>query len=368
MSALAMFESTSPASSRQALKVAVSRKRNMLLTGIDVPPAPMLFGPSDAELSATLRQIEAAQLLMPASLLQSWQSPIWSEVQALNHADQLQVEALLGMDRYRQMKAALFGSLGDRYWPFEPKYTAEDFPALSGEGVQSAYEEQLRKITEGWNDAISLASLDIVQGIREKYLSLVDVFGEINNRTETLHDVPPVDPTDLVDVCEEVVAKLATSRDPREAVETIVSAIAGTKDSLQQRILWLLLAPLLVVLIGCIFGGFINPVLDIFVRKQLEPKSSQQEVKKAVHAEARKFDHLPGALDGLRFVNLPAANVIVVRATARANGIKLAQLHGGNVVMVLEQRKAFTLVHWKDKDSEVEVTGWVFSRYLHELN
>jgi hypothetical protein len=147
----------------------------------------------------------------------------------------------------------------------------------------------------------------------------------------------------------------------QEAVDQIVQAIQATKEPLHQKLLYIILVPLLIAIVF----AFVNPIADSYVKKWMEGASKQgtpkQEATKQVRAIAREAVGDVRLLNSFRFVS---AQSLALKSGPRANARVVGQLMFGQLVRVLEKERNFTLVVWSSEDGEVELQGWVFSRYL----
>jgi hypothetical protein len=88
------------------------------------------------------------------------------------------------------------------------------------------------------------------------------------------------------------------------------------------------------------------------------PRNEQRQLARAVAASV--FERVPAAaLQTLRYVSVDVLNV---RSSARRNSGCAGNLHFGDVVMEVRTTKDWTLVEFNDGD--VELRGWVITRYL----
>lgn len=146
----------------------------------------------------------------------------------------------------------------------------------------------------------------------------------------------------------------------QDAVDQIVRAIQATKDSLHQRLLFMVFMPVLMMLVSAI----LTPVADSYVKKWLEGAPKQQASKEVKEAARQAVGDLR-LLNNYRFVS---AQTLTLKAAPKARAPVVAQLRFGQPVRVLETNRGFTLVACRAEDGEVELQGWVFSRYLRRFN
>lgn len=83
-------------------------------------------------------------------------------------------------------------------------------------------------------------------------------------------------------------------------------------------------------------------------------------VKKAIRTDAREC-FVAGALDNCRFVT---AKKLVVRVSANARSKMLYSMKFGVVIKLLSKDKDWSLIEYRDDDSNTIEQGWVFSRHL----
>lgn len=139
------------------------------------------------------------------------------------------------------------------------------------------------------------------------------------------------------------------------AITTLVAEIRALKNPALERILSLLVYPIIVALIFSI----VNPITDFYIKESLSAEKREIEKKIKKHVLAATKD--TATLDSYRLVS---RTFLDVRANPSATSRPLGRLHFGQVVVLIEKRKDWSLVAWSDDENEVAVQGWVFSRYL----
>lgn len=139
------------------------------------------------------------------------------------------------------------------------------------------------------------------------------------------------------------------------AITMLVAEIRALKNPALERILSLLVYPIIVALIFSI----VNPITDFYIKESLTAEKREIEKKIKKHVLAATKDS--AALDSYRLVT---RTYLDVRANPSATSQPLGRLHFGQVVVLIEKRKDWSLVAWSDDENEVAVQGWVFSRYL----
>jgi cell fate (sporulation/competence/biofilm development) regulator YlbF (YheA/YmcA/DUF963 family) len=138
-------------------------------------------------------------------------------------------------------------------------------------------------------------------------------------------------------------------------ITTLVAEIRALKNPALEKLLSLLVYPIIVALIFSI----INPITDFYIKESLGAEKRETEKKIKKHVLASTKDR--AALDSYRLVS---RGFLDVRANPSATSPALGRLHFGQVVMLIEKRKDWSLVAWSDDETEVAIQGWVFSRYL----
>lgn len=142
----------------------------------------------------------------------------------------------------------------------------------------------------------------------------------------------------------------------QDAVNQIVLEIQAAKEPLRQRLFFAVLVPFLMAVVF----AFVNPVVDFYVKKQLENSPKQAENKQVKEA-AREAVGDVRMLSDFRFVS---AQSLALRLGPKAKAQAIGNLRFGQTVRVLDKERDFTLVVWRSEDGKVEIQGWVFSRYL----
>lgn len=165
---------------------------------------------------------------------------------------------------------------------------------------------------------------------------------------------------EVVHLVQGITAGVSKALTAQEAVDQIVQAIQATKEPLHQRLLFTLLAPVLIAF----FFALANPVGDFYVKKWLEG-APKQEATKQVKEAAREAVGDVRLLNDFRFVS---AQNLALKSGPKARAPVVGQLRFGQTVRVLERERDFTLVVWRSEDGKLELQGWVFSRYLKRFN
>ncbi len=143
------------------------------------------------------------------------------------------------------------------------------------------------------------------------------------------------------------------------AVEQIIAAIQAQPNPTVRLMLWLFFRKMMDWIIAGIIGVVISQHMP-----QTTPESPQ-EATKSVKRVVRATLDSPTLLAEYRFVSV---KVLVVRQNPKARSPKLGELGFGKFVKLLKKDKDFALVLWTDKESGVEIQGWVFARYLEKFD
>jgi type II secretory pathway component PulM len=150
-------------------------------------------------------------------------------------------------------------------------------------------------------------------------------------------------------------SSLEPSSTLEESLNNLIEEIRSQNDPLTQKLLMWFVYPLIVAVIV----SFINPVVDYHVKSyQNEDKRS---LSKQIESKLRASVGDSAVLKDFMYVS---ADILNVRDSASQKSETIGYLYFGYAVIVIDRQKSWTLVEWNDPDSEVRITGWVFSRYL----
>ncbi|MDR7121600.1 SH3 domain-containing protein [Rheinheimera soli] len=163
--------------------------------------------------------------------------------------------------------------------------------------------------------------------------------------------------SELQDLSYQVIqeSSLEPSDTLEESLNNLIEEIRSQKDPVTQKLLMWFIYPLIVAVIVSV----INPFVDHHVKSYLN------EDKRAL---SKKIESTLGSSVGDRAVlkdfRYVSADVLNVRYSSSQKSETIGYLYFGYAVIVIDRQKSWTLVEWNDPDSEVRITGWVFSRYL----
>lgn len=150
-------------------------------------------------------------------------------------------------------------------------------------------------------------------------------------------------------------SSLVHSDSLEDSINNLVNEIKLQRDPLTQKILMWFIYPLIIVIIA----SFINPVVDHHVKSYLN--NNKRVLVKELRASVNSTVQDKDILKSFKYVS---ADVLNVRASDTIRSETIGYLRFSSVVIVIEKRKNWTLVEWNDSETNVQITGWVFSRHL----
>jgi hypothetical protein len=240
----------------------------------------------------------------------------------------------------------------------------------------------MREMLERMNTAARLAQLnDPMKGIREslermKAINLDGILGHISKQgwpmayeaaateiaisgdnTITI-DATVLSCDEIRSVANEIADKVfGKVENLEEAVGEVVAAIQALRNPPLQKILTWFVFPLIVGLLLAI----VKPFTDFYIEEHLAPNRRQiQKIQKHVIDSVGGGQHL----DAFRLVSTAVLNV---RSKPSNKAAILGKLRFGQVVVLVEKHKSWSLVAWSDDENGLQLQGWVFSRYLEKI-
>ena len=140
-----------------------------------------------------------------------------------------------------------------------------------------------------------------------------------------------------------------------ESINILVSEIRSQKDPLIQKILFYFICPLILIIIG----SLINPLVEHHVKTYLnsDKRALIKELKLSVSSTINNKE----ILSAFRYVS---ADTLNVRSSASVKSEIIGYLRFSSTVLVVKKEKNWTLIEWNDPDTDIQITGWVFTRYL----
>jgi len=146
-------------------------------------------------------------------------------------------------------------------------------------------------------------------------------------------------------------------------VTAIANEVASIKSSRLKEIFLTLIYPLLIAAIFAV----LNPIADYYVKNYLENRSnsiSPREVKKNVRKSVPSYVDNRSDLKPYRFVS---RQELEVHTHPSSGSPTLGNLDLGQIVVLLEKRKAWSLVAWSSDAEYSNLQGWVFTRYVSKI-
>ena len=167
--------------------------------------------------------------------------------------------------------------------------------------------------------------------------------------------------SDLQDLSYQVIhdSSLEPSGTLEELLNNLINEIRSQKDPLTQKLLMWFVYPLIVAVIV----SFINPVVNNYVESHLN--EDKRSLSKKIEENARRSVADGSVLKDFRYVT---ADTLNVRSSSTQKSKTIGLLYFGYAVIIIDRQKSWTLVEWNDPESEVRISGWVFSRYLAKFN
>lgn len=170
---------------------------------------------------------------------------------------------------------------------------------------------------------------------------------------------------------EEVVADLQRAAVEMLAQPNEVQVLASILSALEQlarsgrqtaREKWLfqIWYPLFIALLMAMLA----PTLDFYIKRGLE-RLTPRETEKVIKKEMREQVGDLRLLSMQRFISVEK---LAVTMSPKAKAPVVGHLKKGAVVRLLDEQGSFTLVSWRSEDGNIEIKGWVFTRYLERFS
>ena len=96
-----------------------------------------------------------------------------------------------------------------------------------------------------------------------------------------------------------------------------------------------------------------------------ETKSKNNPLIQQIKQEVRIINNDSNILNQLRFVSSSSLNVRSGNSTKKRI---IGKLYFGDVVKIVEKKKNWSLVQYRDDSDEIIIIGWVFTRYIKKFN
>lgn len=194
------------------------------------------------------------------------------------------------------------------------------------------------------------------------------IFESLNQFAEHVEDegfddedieLEPRDITPYSDMAREQFGQVYLNRESIEAVvTTLMDAYQKLPSVRDKKIFVTIIYPfLLAAVFSCI-----NPYTDFIVKQKLE--AARQTTEKSVQQAARNSGAPPHVLSSFRFVT---SQTLSVRVNGRIKSPVIGTLRFAQPIEILKKEGDWTLVHYSDSENQVEIQGWVLSRYLKKF-
>jgi hypothetical protein len=143
------------------------------------------------------------------------------------------------------------------------------------------------------------------------------------------------------------------------ALAAVIAEIRGLKDTRLQRVIYLLIIPLLIGLCS----SLVQPIIASYVERHFG--LDDKKVVPAVEYLVGQAVTQPRDLERVRIVRAPGAQV---RSGRKGRSTTVASLRPGHVVFVLQKRGRWTLVGFSDEERNAQGYGWVRSKRLKPIS
>jgi len=242
---------------------------------------------------------------------------------------------------------------------------ADQLPWLQGITGNTAISEAL-KLSRAWTDPMASARNAALQGLGAiNGDALKQLLGAVSQRDflanlavyagDAEYDESAQSET-VFSAARTISLTAENSLTLQDVVNQLVTAIRGTKDTTEQRILATIIRLFQILLLLAA-----TSVVDFQVKEWLQNREKVGTTVSQVRHEAAASIGDLRLLGEYRFIT---AKTTQVRAGPGTLAPVLGGLTFGQVVYVIEKRKDFSLVRWTSPDESVQLRGWVFSRYL----
>lgn len=142
-----------------------------------------------------------------------------------------------------------------------------------------------------------------------------------------------------------------------EAINNLVCLVSKMRES---KIKTILTTVIIGLLLNFISNNFVTPLTQPFT--DIPVKAIVKLYKKDLKATAATIDI--ESLKQLRFVTVPR---LKVRAGSRMRSHIVAEANIGQIVIVVRKERNWTLIEYIDSETNEDIRGWVFTRYLETI-
>lgn len=165
---------------------------------------------------------------------------------------------------------------------------------------------------------------------------------------------------DLQRVAIEVLAQPNEVQVLASILSTLEQLTKSSRQTAREKWLLQIFYPLFIALLMALLA----PALDFYIKRGLE-RLTPRETEKAVKEEMREQVGDLRLLAMQRFISVER---LAVTMSAKAKAPVVGHLKKGDVVRLLDEQGSFTLVSWRSEDGNIEIKGWVFTRYLQRFS
>ena len=141
-------------------------------------------------------------------------------------------------------------------------------------------------------------------------------------------------------------------------IESIKFEIRKIKETPLQKLVWIFISYILLSMFGQHIDTSLVNIKNIVINRD------KPSAIKFIENEIPKRIDQKSILENLRFVT---TDVLNVRGRNYQKSDLIGKLYFGDVVRIVRKKKNWTLVKFEDKENELEIQGWVFSRYLKKF-
>lgn len=231
--------------------------------------------------------------------------------------------------------------------------------------IIDALNEPTLRLLQQWNEQHSTRKNHHHHTEEKHTQQQEDVWGgrkgatEVNDTADHIsqRQAGTLDQQDCLDIETTAVNKFIATGDIQQGIEAIATFATHGENNPS---IWM--NPWVVALVLALIQAIMNPYIDYYEKKYLE-EINKDSNKKEVREKAETISQYD-LFNTHRILN----HTVKVRVSPAANAKAPITLPRWQLVQVLEVRKDWTLISWRDSTGAATATGWVFSRYLSKPN
>ena len=140
-----------------------------------------------------------------------------------------------------------------------------------------------------------------------------------------------------------------------EAINRIITEIQSLKDPILQKAFIYIIYPIIIALIFSI----VNPITENYIKEYLERG-------KNIPVESNKQTE-SGSTISLTNLRVVTCEILNVREKPTSKSRKIANLKLGCIITFNEKEGNWSRITWTEKEVNIERKGWVFTRYIKNL-